>query len=96
MLRPGFLCIRATLTQHDSVIFQDNDFEVFVCPDGTSHYYKEFEMNALNTTWSLCLNKPYLNGGYENSSRVFGKNGYRWLFLLKDQTKNPISPALTT
>eukprot|EP01147_Barroeca_monosierra_P004104 gene4104-8466_t len=68
--------IWATLTKHDSIIFHDNDFEVFVCPDGTSHYYKEFEMNALNTTWSLCLNKPYLNGGYENSSRVFGKHGW--------------------
>ncbi|EGD83163.1 hypothetical protein PTSG_03794 [Salpingoeca rosetta] len=68
--------IWATLTKHDSVIFHDNDFEVFVCPDGTSHYYKEFEMNALNTTWSLCLNKPYANNGYENSSRVFGKHGW--------------------
>lgn len=68
------LC-RGTLTQHDSVIFHDNDFEVFVDPDRSSHFYKEFEMNVLNTTWSLCLNKPYDNGGYENSSRVFGPHG---------------------
>ncbi len=33
-------------------------------------------MNSFNTTWSLCLNKPYLNGGYENSSRVFNKSGW--------------------
>eukprot|EP00054_Salpingoeca_dolichothecata_P025967 m.183670 g.183670 ORF g.183670 m.183670 type:complete len:370 (-) comp25516_c0_seq5:78-1187(-) len=66
----------ANLTQHDSVIFQDNDFEVFLNPDGSSHYYKEFEMNAFNTVWNLCLNKPYLNGGYENSSRVFGNKGW--------------------
>ena len=32
----------------DSVIFQDNDFEIFVDPNATTHYYKEFEMNALN------------------------------------------------
>eukprot|EP00049_Salpingoeca_infusionum_P010011 m.169847 g.169847 ORF g.169847 m.169847 type:complete len:438 (-) comp14511_c0_seq3:1246-2559(-) len=68
--------IWATLTEHDTVIFQDNDFEVFVSADGTSHMYKEYEMNALNTSWSLCLNKPYANGGYENSSRVFGKHGW--------------------
>lgn len=37
--------------------------QVFISPDGTSHYYKEFEMNAFNTSWNLCLNKPYLNGG---------------------------------
>lgn len=53
----------------------DSHNQVFISPDGTSHYYKEFEMNALNTVWSLCLNKPYLNGGYENSSRVFGTKG---------------------
>ena len=39
----------ATLTKHDSVIFQDNDFEVFIDPDGDNHDYAEFEINALNT-----------------------------------------------
>lgn len=34
-----------------SVIYQDNDFEIFVDPAGTTHFYKEYEMNALNTTW---------------------------------------------
>lgn len=55
--------IWANQTVRNSVIFQDNDFEVFVCPDGSNHYYKEFEMNAANTIWSLVLNQPYLNGG---------------------------------
>ncbi|EDQ87978.1 uncharacterized protein MONBRDRAFT_9393 [Monosiga brevicollis MX1] len=68
--------IWATLTEHDSIIYHDNDFEIFLDPDRSSHYYKEYEMNALNTSWSLCLNKPYLNGGYENSSRVFGSKGW--------------------
>src|SRR5262249_47687589 len=36
----------ATLTNHDAVIFHDNDFEVFIDPDGDSHNYYEFEMNA--------------------------------------------------
>lgn len=52
-----------TLTEHDSVIFQDNDFEVFLDPDGDGHRYVEFEINALNTTWDLLLVKPYLAGG---------------------------------
>ncbi len=51
------------LTEHDSVIFHDNDFEVFIEPDGDNHYYYEFEMNALNTTWDLLLDKPYKDGG---------------------------------
>ncbi|CAN5389955.1 carbohydrate-binding family 9-like protein [soil metagenome] len=55
--------LSATLTQHDSVIFHDNDFEVFIDPDGDNHLYVEFEMNALNTTWDLLLVKPYRNGG---------------------------------
>jgi hypothetical protein len=53
----------ATLTQHDSVIFHDNDFEVFLDPDGDSHLYAELELNALNTTWDLLLTKPYKDGG---------------------------------
>jgi hypothetical protein len=53
----------ATLRQHDSVIFQDNDFEVFLNPDGDSHMYAELELNALNTAWDLLLPKPYKDGG---------------------------------
>src|SRR5262245_54760752 len=53
----------ATLTNHDAVIFQDSDFEVFVDPDGDTHNYYEFEINALNTTWDLRLDKPYRDEG---------------------------------
>ena len=52
-----------TLTQHDSVIFHDNDFEVFIDPDGDNHEYYEIEINALNTEWDLFLTKPYRDGG---------------------------------
>src|SRR5262245_7167233 len=47
--------VSATLTKHDSVIFHDNDFEVFIDPDGDNHEYYEFEINALNTGWDLFL-----------------------------------------
>ncbi len=55
--------IWGTLTQRDCVIFQDNDFEVFIDPDSDNHQYYEFEMNALNTVWDLRLVKPYRDGG---------------------------------
>jgi hypothetical protein len=56
--------VQGTLTQHDSYIFhEDNDFEVFLNPDGNNHDYAELEMNALNTTWDLRLRKPYRDGG---------------------------------
>lgn len=52
-----------TITNHDAVIFQDPDFEVFIDPDGDRHNYYEFEMNVLNTGWDLLLKKPYIDGG---------------------------------
>ena len=45
----------ATLTEHDSVIFHDNDFEVFIDPDGDNHQYYEYEINAFGTDWDLRL-----------------------------------------
>ena len=53
----------ATLTAHDSVIFHDPDFEVFIDPNGDSLEYYEFEINALGTYWDLFLPKPYKQGG---------------------------------
>ena len=60
----------------DQVIYHDNDFEVFIDADGSTHYYKETEFNAANKYWDLVLDKPYDDGGYENSSRVFGPAGW--------------------
>ena len=52
-----------TLTERNSVLFQDNDFEVFIDPDGDNHNYYELEINALNTIWELTMEKPYRDGG---------------------------------
>lgn len=52
-----------TLKQRDTVVFYNNDFEIFIDPDGDTHNYMEFEMNALNTIWDLFLTKPYRNHG---------------------------------
>ncbi len=60
--------VKATLTEHDSVIFHDNDFEVFVKPLPATPSYYEFEMNALNTGWDLYLSKPYKLGGKADNS----------------------------
>jgi hypothetical protein len=53
----------ATLKERDSVIFHDNDFELFIDPDGDTHAYYELEVNALGTPWDLMLIKPYRDGG---------------------------------
>jgi len=52
-----------TITERNAVIFHDNDFEVFIDPDGDSHTYYEFEINALNTVWNLFMDKPYKHEG---------------------------------
>lgn len=49
----------ARLQQRDTVIFYDDDFEVFIDPDGDGTHYYEFELNALNTVWDLLMLRPY-------------------------------------
>jgi hypothetical protein len=53
----------ATITQHDAVIFHENDFEFFIDPNGDNHEYYELEINALGTVWDLLLPRPYKDGG---------------------------------
>ena len=53
----------ATLTERDAVIYRDNDFEVFIDPDGDTHEYYELEINAFGTVWDLFLVRPYRDGG---------------------------------
>ncbi|MBD0831900.1 carbohydrate-binding family 9-like protein [Aestuariibaculum sp. TT11] len=47
------------LKQRDTIIFYNNDFEVFIDPDSDTYNYYELEINALNTVWDLFLTKPY-------------------------------------
>jgi len=53
----------ATLRQRDTVMFFDNDFEMFIDPDGDTHDYYELEVNAFGNPWDLLLLKPYRDGG---------------------------------
>jgi len=53
----------ATIEERDAVIFQENNFEIFIDPDGDTHNYYELEINALKTFWDLMLTKPYRTGG---------------------------------
>lgn len=53
----------ATFTERESPIYRDNAFEVFIDPDGDTHNYYEFEINALETVWDLLMIKPYRDGG---------------------------------
>ncbi len=52
-----------TLTRHDEIVFHDNDFEVFIDPDGDTRHYYEIEINALGTIFDLMLHRRYVDGG---------------------------------
>ena len=55
--------IWATLKNRDTIIFYNNDFEVFFSPSNSNHNYGEIEINALNTVWDLLLDRPYNTKG---------------------------------
>ncbi len=53
----------AYFDKRDQIVYHENDFEVFLDPDGDTHNYFEFEVNALNTLFDLFLTRPYQDGG---------------------------------
>lgn len=53
----------ATIQRHDDIIFQDNDFEVFIDPNNDASQYFEIEINALGTVMDLFMHKTYKRGG---------------------------------
>ena len=55
--------IKALLTQRDTIIYYDHDFEVFIDPDSDGHNYFEIETNARGVIFDLMLDKPYRSGG---------------------------------
>lgn len=55
--------IKALLQQRDTIIYKDNDFEVFIDPEGDCRSYFEIELNARNTVFDLMLDRPYRVGG---------------------------------
>src|SRR6185295_184008 len=51
--------VSGTLKNHDDVVWRDNDFEVFLDPEGDTRWYGEVEVNALGTIFDLRLDRPY-------------------------------------
>ena len=49
--------------EHDVIVFNENDFEVFIDPDGDTQNYFEIEISANNTVFDLFMPKPYRDGG---------------------------------
>ena len=56
----------ATLQDRDAIIYRDDDFEVFLDPDGDGSAYFEIEINTFGTVMDLFLDRPYGEGGSAN------------------------------
>ena len=82
--------IWATITERDTIIFNDNDFEIFIDPDSDTHHYYEFEMNALGTVWDLLLTKAYRDGGLPINS--WDIQGLRTEVYINGELGNPAAP----
>lgn len=55
--------IVGNLKQRDTIIWKQNDFEIFIDPDGDGANYFEIETNVRGTLLDLIMNKPYRSGG---------------------------------
>jgi hypothetical protein len=78
--------IWANIKEKDGPIFEDNDFEIFIDPDGDAHQYMKIEMNALGNICDLFMDKPYRDGGepdidwniqgLKKAVKIYGKINY--------------------
>lgn len=78
----------ATLRERDTVIFRDNDFEVFIDPNGSTQPYYETEINALGTVWDLLLRAPYRDIG-DAAINAFDMKGLKVGIGLHGTLDNP-------
>lgn len=77
----------ASLKQHDAVVFMDNDVELFINPNGTTHQYFEIECNPFNTIFDLYLPKPYRNLG--NPLSTWDAKGMRTAVKIQGTLNDP-------
>lgn len=55
--------IWGNITQHDAIIYHNNDFEIFIKPYDSNSIYYEIEVNTLNTLMDLMMPRPYRLAG---------------------------------
>ncbi|WP_347839803.1 carbohydrate-binding family 9-like protein [uncultured Draconibacterium sp.] len=79
--------IWAYYSKNDMIVYHENDFEVFIDPDGSTHNYYEFEVNAQNTLFDLFLPKPYRNGGQPDIK--WNTRGFKSAIYIDGSLNNP-------
>jgi hypothetical protein len=79
--------VRAKLTERDSVIYFENDFEAFIDPEGDSRNYFEVQVNARGTVFDLMLNRPYREKG--KARRDWNAAGLRSAVVIDGTLNDP-------
>lgn len=79
--------IWAYQTIKDQIVFYENDFEIFIDPDGDTYNYFEMEVNAANNTFDLFLPKPYREKG--KPDHAYDMDGFRSAISIKGTLNDP-------
>lgn len=74
-------------TSRDQIVYQENDFEMFIDPDWDAQNYFEFEVNAANTLFDLFMPRPYRTGGIPMIS--WDSTGFRSAVSVDGTLNNP-------
>jgi len=80
----------ATLTERDAIMYHNDDFEIFIDPDGDGLDYYEFEMNAHNAIWDLFMLRPYRADTTPNYLMNWDIKGIRTAAALDGTLNNPV------
>ena len=77
----------ATYDRRDMIVFHENDFEVFIDPDGDGDEYYEIEINVLGTIFDLFLHRPYRLGG--PAEHGWNSDGLGWAIRTRGTVNDP-------
>ena len=66
----------ATYDRRDMIVFKENDFEIFIDPNGDTRNYFEIEINAIGTIFDLFLPRTYIDRGLPDHD--WNCLGMRW------------------
>jgi len=79
--------IRGLMTSHDTLLYNENCFEIFIDPDNDGKNYLELEINARETTLDLLMDKPYKKGG--KSDIAYDIKGLEHMTNISGTINNP-------
>jgi Carbohydrate family 9 binding domain-like len=73
---PDIQQVKATITQRDGAVYNDNDaVEIFLCPYGEYDNYFHYIINSRGTVWDAKINKGYVDKSWNSKINVVTEKG---------------------